>query len=151
MNIFSWDGIGNLGDYKDSYQNGQVVNSQLGKVFFSLNLPESITNKIKNLDYLKNKDVHFVGIVYTEYNNEYGVPNLNMHLDKLEDVILFDYQLDSNIDWPLIIEDTEFQLNDNSGILFIPGKLIHGRPDISFNNNDYLKMIFFEMRENAIS
>ena len=117
------------------------------------NVLEKVTKEIKKY----HPDAEYSASRYIEYSPKWGngKPMLTMHKDsdikegdttpyevardiKKERVICFDYQLDSNTDWPLIVENLEFGLQNNDALLMYPEKQLHGRPDKNFNNFEFV-------------
>jgi len=60
--------------------------------------------------------------------------------------VTLDYQLRSNISWPVIVDNLnsvkEYNVNDNEMITFSGTHQVHWRPKKQFNNNQFLEMIF---------
>ena len=89
------------------------------------------------------------GVTYVEYNPKYsddGNPYLNPHKDhpSASDFVL-DYQLDSNIEWPVAINKDIYSLSNNSALGIITTKNYHWRPKRQWNDGEYVKMIFFHI------
>ncbi len=89
------------------------------------------------------------GVTYVEYNPKYGddgQPYLNPHKDHPEasDFVL-DYQLDSNIDWPIAVNKDIYSLSNNDALGIITTKNYHWRPKRNWLTNEYVKMIFFHI------
>lgn len=87
-------------------------------------------------------------ITYSEYNNKHTNPNLPPHKDPIhtEQGLTFDYLIDANVDWPICIEKDCFTLENNSAIIFSPCNQYHHRPELIFNDGDYVKILFFYVR-----
>lgn len=106
----------------------------------------AILNKIQT--YLNTIGDYKLGHVnWIEYNNKYTNPNLPPHKDPKNVKLTFDYQLESNIDWPIIIDDVEYQLRDNEAIAFDSSSQWHHRPEKIFNDGDYVQLIFFYIND----
>lgn len=86
------------------------------------------------------------------YTNKTGKPNLKMHRDEnfKSQRICFDYQLESNTSWDIIVGKEMYQIEDNSGILFSSTDQYHGRPNKDFQDEEYIKLIFFHMSKDGI-
>ena len=72
-------------------------------------------------------------------------PSLFPHYDETfkEPRFTFDYQLSSNISWPLIVEpDKEFVLKDNQAVTFSGTHQVHWRKPTLFKDGDFVEMIF---------
>lgn len=112
-------------------------------------IPEFYTNRIESL-------IHsdFPGLLptsptplYVEYSAEYGSPNLPPHFDGDTNSLIFDYQLESNVVWPLGTDLTLHPLQDNEGVAFNPNETIHWRPKKTFKPGEYVRMIFFRFHK----
>lgn len=88
-------------------------------------------------------ELELTGSSVTEYNLLYGTPELNPHFDGDDTKLIVDYQLSSNIDWPLGLDQNVYTLKDNQALCFDPNETIHWRPRSSFQDGDYVRMIFF--------
>jgi hypothetical protein len=95
------------------------------------------------------KELHVFDIIIIRYTPEDGlVPNLPMHTDNGNLIkYTLDFQCQSNIDWPLIIEGTKFDMRDNDMIAFNGSKQYHGREDRVFKDTDFLENVFFQFVE----
>lgn len=88
-----------------------------------------------------------VGITYVEYNKKYGGnPYLNPHKDALgESDFVLDYQLDANTSWEIGINKDLYKLNNNDALGIITTKNYHWRANKQWNDNEYVKMLFFHI------
>lgn len=125
-----------------------IQNTSLGKIFFDLIVPESIGSKLVNITKDLGFNATYFRATYTEYSKEYGKPTLNPHKDK-KDFLLVDYQLDSNAEWELFIENEHYNLDNNDALVFLPFRMTHGRIEKEFIDNEYVKMIFFYLTLNG--
>ena len=112
-------------------------------------IPDSIILKLTEKINELYPEYKYKNATFCEYSLKYGQPNLPPHFDedRASDLLL-DYQLESNTSWPLFIENTpkslkSFVLKDNYGHILFPKKDLHGRVDKVFNDEEYVKMIFF--------
>lgn len=125
----------------------QIVNdTDLGRLKITL---DKISNDkfIENLEYkashLVKKDMVLSHIMYVEYSNKSGQPNLPPHFDGDTNSLVFDYQLESNTSWDLGLGTKTYPLIDNSALIFNANKNIHWRPYKDFKDGEYIKMVFF--------
>jgi hypothetical protein len=81
--------------------------------------------------------------VYAEYSSNTGSPKLNGHFDQKNDTTLLDYQLHSNTVWPITIDNINYELADNQGVILRPLKQFHGRPQKNFKKDEFVNMLFF--------
>jgi hypothetical protein len=91
------------------------------------------------------KDLKFQFAIYAEYSTKTGGnPMLNPHFDVSDNSTLFlDYQLDSNVSWPIVVENDSFDLKNNDSLLFESVENIHYRPIKNFTSDQFVKMLFF--------
>lgn len=122
----------------------------LGRIEINnLPLPDSIIQKVlKIANEMYQLDTshpnNISGITYVEYNKKYGQPCLNVHKDNGSCGFILDYQLSSNISWPFGVEDSTYVLSDNSIIAMYPITHYHWRPNVEWNDGDFVRLIFFE-------
>ena len=116
-----------------------------GRILNNLNsLPIEIKNKlIKIAESKLNKRLEMVAEGFSTYKKEYGEPWLDPHIDFNETNYILDYQFDSNIEWPIIVEGESFILKNNEAVLFSGKDQIHWRPKRKFLDHEYVSMIFF--------
>ena len=140
-------------NYTASKEYIRIVPNFLGRLNIDyLELSDKIKKKVIDLLY-KNTGQTFEldqinSITYVEYNLKYGKPMLNVHKDNSGCDLIVDYQLDSNIEWAIGIEETVYDIENNSALTFNPSEKYHWRPSRLFKENDFVKMIFFELRSN---
>jgi len=82
------------------------------------------------------------GAQVVTYSNEYGAPNLPPHFDGDDTEFLFNYQLESNVTWPLGLNKEAIALEDNDVVILRPNQDIHWRPKQEFKDGEYVTMIF---------
>lgn len=123
------------------------VHADMGRlVIEAIDLPSEITEKVSKIaESLVN--VRYISATYCRYSGEYGTPTLRMHKDRVKrgDSIhlCIDYKLDSNTDWPIIIEDQSFSLKNNQALGFYTNIQNHGRPEKKFTEDEYVTVLFF--------
>ena len=121
-------------------------------------LPLSIRNKIVNYceQISGESNLEIAEYQFAKYKNvndpESGgrlLPNLTPHWDAAfaQPRFTFDYQIGGNTSWPLVVEDREFTLTNNSALTFSGTHQIHWREKKVFSDNDYIDMIFFHLRK----
>ena len=78
-----------------------------------------------------------------DLNGKTEIPNLKPHFDRFnEPRFTFDYQINSNISWPLYVEGKEFILKNNQALTFSGTHQIHWRSSRDFIPGEFLEMIF---------
>lgn len=81
-------------------------------------------------------------ILYTEYSNKYGSPNLPPHFDGDKNDFIINMQLSSNTSWDLGLNLQTYTLKDNSALIFNGNTEIHWRKHKEFKDGEYVKMLF---------
>ena len=89
------------------------------------------------------KDYKVKGFGFQRYKLEYGFPNLQPHLDDQGCQVVFDYQIESNKKWDLVVEGESIGLNDNDAVVFEGDKDVHWRNPVLFKSNEYVSMLNF--------
>lgn len=121
-------------------------------------LPNNIAQKIINYCELISGEP---GLEISEYqfarykktidpdSGEMLLPKLTPHWDASfeEPRFTFDYQIGGNTMWPIVVENKEFTLKNNSAVTFSGTHQIHWRKPKVFNDNEYIDMIFFHLRK----
>ena len=80
---------------------------------------------------------------FTKPDGTISMPRLIPHYDGFpEPRFTFDYQISSNTSWPLVVEGTELTLADNQALTFSGTHQIHWRTDKTFNEGEFIDMIF---------
>jgi hypothetical protein len=121
---------------------------------YDLKINYSIKNKILDTALIlyegkKTLDKDSIVVNYCRYSPEYStiLPRLGSHKDMGDFTFILDYQLHSNIDWDIIIEDNLFLLKNNDLLSFYPTLQQHSRPEIDWNDDSFVEMLFFEFKE----
>jgi hypothetical protein len=138
--------------------NSKYVMKLFAQTVSDFELPNSIAKKI--IDYSE-KISGESGLEIAEYqfakykkvlDDESGeplLPKLIPHWDAAfeEPRFTFDYQIGGNTTWPIIVEEKEFILKNNSALTFSGTHQIHWRIPKAFDDDQYLDMVFFHLRK----
>jgi hypothetical protein len=134
-----------LGRYYGVIQDNWKTSASIG------GFPNNLLTKVKTFaeDHFGIEELNIFDIIIIRYCTDYGfVPKLDLHKDGgALTKYTVDYQYSSNIDWPVVVEEKEFLLNNNDALTFIGTKQLHGRRDRIFSNEDYVENIFFQFTE----
>lgn len=124
-----------------------------------IQLPQNIIDKVTN--YAK-EIVGHDNLVLTEYCHAryanvtsncgrfHYKPALFPHYDETfsEPRFTFDYQLQANIEWPIIAEpNTELTLKNNQAATFSGTHQIHWRKPTEFKDDQFVEMLFFHFSD----
>lgn len=118
------------------YDNGRIMVEILPT-------PDHIIEKLKRVLRENYGECEYIGTVFADYALRFGTPKLNKHYDVKDDTTLIDYQLSANTVWPITIDDVNYELIDNQAVVLRPFKQYHGRPKKTFNDSEFVKMLFF--------
>jgi len=130
-----------------------VVKSDFARIDLqNLKIPEKIINEISQ----KLVENNLIGYKYCKsstvmmYNKNLGNPKLTEHIDKTEDkdTIMVDYQLESNTDWGIRVEDVNYVLSDNQALIFWGNQQRHSRSFKKFNDKEFVTNIIFRFNFN---
>jgi hypothetical protein len=119
----------------------------LGRIIIagpSVRISEQIVDKALKIarDYLENPNMQTGGPMFVTYSGEYGNPNLPAHFDGDTKDLIFNYQLSSNVLWPLGVDMGVYDLEDNDAMVFNANTHIHWRPHKEFKKGEYVTMMF---------
>lgn len=112
-------------------------------------LPDDISKRIVELveDAIEESGLELLEYQFARYTvseQDTNLPNLKPHFDDVfpSQRFTFDYQLDGNTTWPLVVEDKEFELQNNQALMFSGTNQIHWRTHKEFGPGEYVDMIF---------
>jgi hypothetical protein len=140
-----------LGDLLSSIKNpyNKYVMSMFVQQISDFKMPEKIEQKIishvEKITGLSGFEMEYQFSRYEllDINGKTEVPSLRPHFDRFsEPRFTFDYQLDSNVSWPIYVEGTEFVLNNNEALTFSGTHQVHWRPSRDFVPGEFIEMIF---------
>jgi len=123
------------------------VIQKLSRMQIEVLYPEKIRKKLEAFACeIVGEEVFMSHNSYLSYNKIHGDnvnPKLPPHFDSdnYYSKLTFDYQLDKNIDWPIIIEEDEFNLEYGDLLIFWGAGTIHWRDPILFNDGDNTEVL----------
>lgn len=116
----------------------------------NLKINKKIVDKIIDVAEKKlNKQLELESISFTRYSKQYGSPNLHPHVDTKFKTprLTFDIQLDSNLDWAIVVEGENSILKNNEALIFSGTNEVHWREKKVFNDDEYLDMLLCQFSE----
>lgn len=150
-NVLTDDEISEIYSALNNNNGGAFVEPHCQQNYF-IQLPNHIIDKFtSHARKISNNEnlvlTEYCYAIYKNTNNEKASfrPSLFPHYDETfkEPRFTFDYQLKSNISWPIVVEpDKEFTLKDNQAVTFSGTHQIHWRVPTIFNDDQYVEMIF---------
>jgi hypothetical protein len=105
--------------------------------------PEIVAKVQEIIKSVYGKDYEIKDIGFQRYKLQYGIPNLKPHIDDQKCQIVFDYQIESNKNWDLVVEGESISLNDNDAVVFEGEKDVHWRNPVHFKSHEYVSMLNF--------
>lgn len=127
-----------------------MVIEQMSRSQIEFIVPDNIKEKLLTLakQFVDDSDLELTHYQYLDYFGKYGngnSPNLPPHLDveNYYTKVSIDYQMSSNIDWSIVVEDQSFILKDNEVLVFEASDRIHWRDPIILKENDRCEVIVF--------
>lgn len=134
--------------YVDGQDQKTVIQEFMGRLDIeNLNLSKRIMKPIQKIaDDLDGKGYHFIksqGIMAVEYSGKYGRPVLRSHKDGGDSSLMINYQLESNTNWDICIDDEIYTLEDNDALVMDPVRQLHSRVDKNFTEDEFVNMVFF--------
>jgi hypothetical protein len=161
-NFFSYENINNLKKYVYNELNKRekiklsndinvdtniaIIQDHVGRLVMHFNLhkiPEEIYQVTYEYALSLNKDCVPYSFIFSRYSKKYGEPKLLPHIDNAHTDFTIDYQIESNIDWSIYVENNKYLLKDNDALLFASSDLMHWREPRIFKEDEYVDMIFF--------
>lgn len=142
-NVLSKEIHNELKDFHASLPKGEE-HPEYGRLHTGRDLPDHILDAIQTIvaPFSDRKLRFHTTAQFVTYSNKYGVPNLPAHFDGDGTEFLFNYQLDSNVTWPLGLNTQAFALRDNDVVIIRPNQDIHWRPNQEFKDGEYVTMVF---------
>lgn len=122
------------------------VEKDFGKASFIVRpMPKEILNRVIDRLSLHGHSATPDDIVciFMRYSNEFGTPELEPHIDLHDSGLSIDYQLRSNVDWSVIVENQEYEIRDNDALVFDSTKVVHWRNPKTFKDGEFIDMILF--------
>jgi len=138
-----------FGNYITNEDADPKVSASLGRLkasrFFD-SMPNQIKDKLEKVaKEISGVDMSLRNSSYAEYSAVYGYPDLPPHVDGDSSDMIINFQLSSNTVWELGLDLGTYKLEDNSAMIFNPNTTIHWRPKKTFNDGEYVRMIFFRL------
>lgn len=94
------------------------------------------------------KDLMLYAVAFGRYSKKFGIPKLPPHIDEVPSQFTLDYQLDGNIEWPIVIEGNYYLLKNNSILVFEGEHVLHWRPKRKFEDNEFIDLMWFQFIDN---
>jgi len=149
-----------IAEERDNYNadelHAPLILKKMSRLQLELKYPENIKIKLEKLaSDLCGEEVVMTHNSYLDYDGKYNPgtnPSLPPHFDSdnYYTKITFDYQLDTNVDWAIIIEGKKFYLQNNQMLYFWGAGQAHWRENIILEENqktEVLTMHFSKQNE----
>lgn len=132
-----------------SSKDAPMIIEQMSRMQVGFPVPKNIEDKlIAMAKEFVDEDLVLSHYQYLDYYGKYGngnSPKLPPHLDveNYYTKVSIDYQMKSNIDWAIVVENEKFILKDNEILVFEAGEKIHWRDPIILKEDDRCEVIVF--------
>lgn len=127
-----------------------MIIESMSRSQIEFSIPADIENKLLILakQFVDDPDLTLTHYQYLDYYGKYGKgksPNLPPHLDteNYYTKVSIDYQMSSNIDWAVVVEDEKFILKNNEVLVFEAAERIHWRDPVILKQDDRCEVIVF--------
>jgi hypothetical protein len=121
--------------------------TNMSRMLLEFEFPNYFVEKLDNIAKpLYKDDIKLTHWNYIEYNLKYnkgsGVnPNLPPHIDADENLITINCQINSNVDWDIVIDGTRYSLKNNQAIIFAAVNQVHWRPKKIFKEGEFVEIL----------
>lgn len=120
----------------------------LGRIMYAVYLPITMLNEIQGrVQKLVQKQLPPINSMFVTYDAKYGQPNLPPHFDGDQNSLIVDYQYKSNTTWGFGVDKEVFEMEDNEAIIFNPNEYPHWRTRKTFQDGEFVTMIFFRFTD----
>jgi hypothetical protein len=141
----------NSDGYSGELDTDQFIRLEKGRIQLELfPIPREVMKAFSKVIKKDHGQHSLIGAVYCEYNTKYGEMSLPIHKDRNKDNLCFDYQISASIDWPIVIDNKKYSLDDNSAVTMWPKVQEHGRVIQNFEDGSFVKMLFTFWRKRGI-
>lgn len=136
---------------KQSIDPDSMLDPNLGRIIYMIPIPINILNDIQiRVEALLGRPLKDMNAMFVDYESKYGQPNLPPHFDGDQNDVIVDYQYKSNTSWGLGVSSTVYEMEDNKAIIFNPNEYPHWRPHKTFQEGEYITMMFFRFPDESI-
>lgn len=135
-------------------QNNLIIEETLGRLRYQIpfhELRNDILETFYNIAHRFNSKLKLNSTTFAIYSNKYGKPKLPPHMDKHDSNFTMFYQVSSNIEWPLFIQQESETLQNNEALLLNTKNTIHWRYPRIFSDGEYTSMIFLHFEDGSKS
>jgi hypothetical protein len=134
---------------KNNYKEIVDIQEQYGRIcIMGMHMPEDSMTKLNSLvSEICNADMSGHLSLCVEYNPKYGKPDLPPHFDGDGTDVILNYQLSSNTSWSVGVDTEIVPMEDNSAVIFSPNASAHWRIHKTFNEDEFVRMVFFRFFE----
>jgi hypothetical protein len=130
------------------------IEEALGRARYQIkehDLRDDILITINNLAKKYNNKSVLNSMTFASYSNKYGMPKLPPHIDKHDNNVSMFYQLQSNTEWPLFVQQESSILLDNETLILNTRNVVHWREPKVFQDGEFVNMIFFHFHDGSKS
>lgn len=132
----------------DGWNNKLNIEHEVGKATLELRpIPQVVLDRIIAWGKEFGHDIGNEQIIaiYQRYSNEYGVPSLSPHIDFRSGGLSMDYLLRTNVNWPIRMEEEQFDLEENEAIFFDASAVVHWRPRMELADDEFVEILVIHL------
>lgn len=119
-----------------------------GRYWNMIDFPEDlhniIVNRARELTNIDDLDIAYTQCIKYKKEGE-SVPRLDNHIDNFYAVYTMDISIETTLDWPLTIENTDVPCKDNSAIFLKGDEDFHSRPEYPGTDDDFMIMLYVNL------
>jgi hypothetical protein len=112
-------------------------------------IPDSIFKKFQDVAHRYGSyNLEFTHQTIFKYEKKYGgVTQCPPHMDGNSTQFSMDYQVDSNVEWPLFVEGKKYLLKNNDVLIMSGRSQVHWREEKELNDEEYCDMFIMHFAE----
>ena len=124
------------------YDHKSFISTWWGRITTNIDVPKEIKEKFHSIAKEYDPNIFETNHNSFTYSGKYGKhTSLSPHQDQGGNEELFlDYQVRSNISWPLYVEGEKFVLEDNDILVFGGTSYVHWREEKFLTEDEYVQM-----------
>lgn len=147
-NVFDSLFFEKLKNYCVSSLDGENVfySEEHGRYYSYIFLPDDLSDEVIKISRkytgIDTLDIVYAQIVKYQIKNN-SIPRLDMHKDNLYCTHTVDISIDSNVEWPLVVEGNAYPGESNSAVFLKGDEEMHGRPEFPSKNEESFVIALF--------
>ena len=103
-----------------------------------------IINKAREKTGIEDLDIAYTQCIKYKKEGD-SIPRLDNHIDNFYAVYTLDITIETTLNWPLTIEDTDIECKDNSAVFLKGDEDYHSRPPYPGSDEDFMIMLYVNL------